>query len=75
MEKCEVVWRTYCYTMEVGVVCTGVEVMAMGKMLVSFSFNGTPLSLVWGCVYVQCMHLHCCAHMWLLAVCGYNKRI
>ena len=32
--------------MEVGVVCAGVEVMAMGKMLVSFPFNATPLSLV-----------------------------
>ena len=27
--------------MEVGVVCAGVEVMAMGKMLVSFPFNAT----------------------------------
>ena len=46
--------------MEVGVVCAGVEVMAMGKMLVSFPLNATPLSLVWECtkcVHVQCMHL------------------
>ncbi len=46
--------------MEVGVVCTGVEVMAMGKMLVSFPLNATLVFHVWKyvkCVYMQCMYL------------------
>ena len=33
--------------MEVGVVCAGVEVMAMGKILVSFPFNA-PLYPLFG---------------------------
>ncbi len=50
-----------------GVVCTGVEVMGMGNLLISFPFNAaTPLFLVWECIYCKHGLLGACAYKCIL---------